>query len=76
MACPVTDLLIEQAVSAWRPRSADDSLVPHAAWADLPPDERLRLFEETLRCGALERALDEEALSGTYRLNLSKIESG
>lgn len=73
MARPDTDLLIEQAVSAWRRRRPDGAILPHATWADLSPAERLRLFEESLRWRGLERGVDEEALSGTCRSVLAKI---
>ena len=73
MPRPDTDLLIEQAVSAWRPRRPDGAIPPNAAWADLSPAERLLLFEETLRCRALERGLDEESISGTCRSVLARI---
>jgi hypothetical protein len=67
------DLLIEAAVTAWRPRAPDGRILAHPAWADLAGPERLRVFDETLRSRALERLLDPQGLSGTARAVLGRI---
>lgn len=67
------DRLIEEAVTAWRPRSPDGSILPHPAWADLQEAERLHAFDETVRARALERLLDPEGLSSTARAVLARI---
>ena len=67
-----TDLLVEQALSAWRPRDPDGTLRPHPAWADLDPDSRARLFEEAAISRRLEAALDPEGLSTTARAVMAR----
>jgi len=67
------DQLIEEAVTAWRPRAPDGRILPHPAWADLAETERLQVFEETMRARALERLLDPEGLSSTARAVLGRI---
>jgi len=52
-----TELLIEAALTAWRPRTPPGEILPHPAWADLPPTAREQLFEETLRARRAEQAL-------------------
>jgi len=68
-----TECLIEQSISAWRPRDPDAGILPHPAWADLDPTARERLFDETTRSRLLESALDEEGLSTTARAVLGRI---
>jgi len=65
--------LIEAALTAWRGRTPDCRILPHPSWADLSPDERRRLYDESLRARALEQALDREGLSTTARNVLAKI---
>jgi hypothetical protein len=68
-----TERLIEEALTAWRPRSPEGRLLPHPAWSDLPAEERLRLFDEAMRMRALERALDPEGISATGRAVLARL---
>jgi hypothetical protein len=75
MARPDTDLLIEQAVSAWRPASPSREILPHPAWCDLPPATRAAAIDSTLRSRTVEIALDPEGLSGTVRAVLRRIAS-
>jgi hypothetical protein len=67
------DRLVEETVSAWRPRTPDGGILPHPAWADLPQSDRERAFDETLRARFLEAALDPGGLSGTARAVLGRI---
>jgi hypothetical protein len=67
------DALIEEALTAWRPRAPDGSLLPHPAWADLAEPDRVRVFDETLRARSLERLLDPNGLSTTARAVLGRI---
>lgn len=67
------DRLIEEAVTAWRPRAPDGRILPHPSWADLAEPDRLRVFDETVRARALERLLDPEGLSSTARAVLGRI---
>jgi len=71
-----TDLLIEQALSACRPRDPDGGLRFHPAWADLDPLARERLFDETARLRCLEAALDRDGLTTTARAVLALIRGG
>ncbi|HZN02794.1 MAG TPA: hypothetical protein VFD06_04335 [Candidatus Polarisedimenticolia bacterium] len=65
--------LIEEAVSAWRPRTPDGRILAHPSWADLPEADRLRAHDETLRARALEGLIDRQGLSTTVRAVLRRI---
>ena len=67
------DLLIEAAVSAWRPRAPDGRILPHPAWADLSPEDRERVYEDTLVARGIEQGLDAQGLSTTARCVLGRI---
>lgn len=68
-----TDLLIEQTLSACRPRDPDGAWRFHPAWADLDSLARERLFDETARLRGLEAALDRDGLSTTAHAVLTLI---
>jgi len=70
---PETRQLIEEATTAWRPRTPDGTILPHPAWADLDPDSRLTAFEETVVSRRLERGLDSQGLSTTVRAVLGRV---
>ena len=53
-------MLIEEATTAWRPRTPDGIILDHPAWADLDPDSRRQVFDETVGRNEL-AAADEEA---------------
>jgi hypothetical protein len=67
------EALIEEALSAWRPRTPGGRILASPAWADLDEGQRGRLFEESLRLRLLERALDPEGLSTTAHAVLGRI---
>jgi hypothetical protein len=67
------ELLVEAAVSAWRPRSAAGAIQPHPAWADLDDAARRQVCEETLLMRLVESALDPDGLSTTTRAVLARI---
>jgi hypothetical protein len=67
------DVLIEAALTAWRPRSPDGLIHPHPAWADLAPDARQALFDASLQARAVESLLDPDGLSTTARAVLKRI---
>ena len=69
-----TEVLIEQATSAWRPRDPDGRIREHPAWRDLDAAARERLFEQTREARALEGALDPRGLSTTAQAVLARIE--
>ena len=75
MPRPDTDLLIEQAVNAWRPAGPSREILPHPAWCDLPPESRAAAFDSTVRSRTLERALDPEGFTGTVRAVFRRIAS-
>ena len=68
-----TERPIEEALTAWRPRSPDGRILPHPAWADLSPASREVLFDEAMRLRAFEQALDPEGISPTCRAVLARI---
>lgn len=65
--------LIEQVVSAWRPRDPDGGVRAHPAWHDLDAVERVEAFDEILRQRAIEAALDPQGLSSTAHAVLRRI---
>ena len=60
-------MLVEEAASAWRPRTPDGRTLEHPAWGDLDPAARQAAFEEALVMRVLEAALDPEGYSTTVR---------
>ncbi|MEM6992627.1 MAG: hypothetical protein AAF721_19090 [Myxococcota bacterium] len=67
--------LIEQVVSAWRPRNRDGGVRAHPAWHDLDATGRAEAAERTARARLLEAALDDDGLSSTGRAVLARIRS-
>lgn len=65
--------LIEQVVSAYRPRDPRGQLLPSAAFHDLDEAGRVEAYEEARRARALEAALDPEGLSSTARAVLERV---
>jgi hypothetical protein len=65
--------LIEQVVSAWRPRDRDGGLRAHPAWHDLPEDLREVAAKEARRQRRIEAALDPEGQSSTAKAVLARI---
>ncbi len=67
------ELLIEQAVSAFRERDAEGRIIPSPAWWDLAPEDRDALYVAQAESRIVERALDPAGLSATVRAVLSRI---
>ena len=67
------DRLIEEALTAWRPRTPDGGLRGHPAWHDLDASGREEVFEATGRLRELEAALDPRGLSSTGRAVMERI---
>jgi hypothetical protein len=67
------ELLIEQVVSAWRPRDRDGGVRAHPAWHDLPEDLREEAAKAARRQRRIEGALDPEGLTSTARAVLARI---
>ena len=68
------DLLIEEAVSAFRERNSWGRILPSPAWMDLPPADREALFERQLASRILERAIHPSGRSSTVRAVLAQLE--
>lgn len=65
--------LIEQVLSAWRPRDPDGNVRGHPAYYDLDPEGRVHAFEQAVTLRRLEAALDPDGLSSTARAVLARI---
>jgi hypothetical protein len=70
------ELLIEQVVSAWRPRDRDGGVRSHPAWHDLPEDLREDAARAARRQRRMEAALDPEGMSSTAKAVLARIRGG
>ena len=69
-------MLIEEAITAWRPRTPDGRILEHPAWADLNAAARQTAFEEGLAMRLLEAALDPDGYSTTVRAVAAAIAKG
>ena len=69
-------MLVEEAASAWRPRTPDGPTLEHPAWADLDPEARVAVFEEALVMRVLEATLDPDGYSTTVRAVAAAISRG
>jgi hypothetical protein len=67
------NLLIEEAVSAFRERNTWGRVLPSPAWMDLPPAEREALFGRQLASRIIERAIDPNGRSSTVRAVLRRL---
>jgi len=67
------DVLIEQVVTAWRPRDALGDLRPLPAWHDLEPEDRIAAHDAGALMRELEAALDPDGLSTTAKAVLAAI---
>ena len=68
------DVLIEAATTAHRDRDATGRILPSAAWHDLGPEEREKLFRNQLVSRRLERAADPDGLTTTARAVLERVD--
>ena len=67
------EMLIEEATTAWRPRTPDGIILEHPAWADLDPDSRGAVFDETVVARRLEKGMDDTGQSSTVRAVLGRL---
>lgn len=67
------EALIEEVVSAYRPRTADGVIRASSAWNDLEREDREVAFDETLAARKMEMLLDEEGCSSTARAILARL---
>ena len=65
--------LVDEATSAWRPRTPDGRILEHPAWADLDRAGREAAFEEAIVQRVLESALHEDGYSTTVRAVMAAI---
>ncbi len=70
------DLLIEEAVSAFRERNSWGRVLPSPAWFDLPEEDREAVFERQLASRIIERAVDPSGASTTVRAVLERLLGG
>jgi hypothetical protein len=70
------EILIEQAVSAYRERDASGRIMPSPAWWDLTPELREELFRRQLESRIIERALTPDGMSTTVRSVLDRLRLG
>ena len=70
------EILTEEAIGAWRPRTPDGQILEHPAWADLDAAARQRAFEESLVMRVLEAAIDADGYSTTVRAVRAAIAKG
>ncbi len=68
------EVLVEEVVSAWRPRDPRGGVRPSAAFYDLDPADRQAAFEAAAVQRELEAALDPDGLSGTAKRVLALLE--
>jgi hypothetical protein len=67
------DTLLEMAASAFRESDASGRVLPSAAWFDLSPQERERLFDLQAESRLLERVIDPDGMSATARAVTNRI---
>jgi hypothetical protein len=67
------DMLVEEAASAWRPRTPDGETLAHPAWADLDPAARREAFEAAVVMRVLEAALDPDGYSTAVRAVAARL---
>ncbi len=67
------ELLIEQAASAFRERSAEGRILPSPEWWDLAAEDRDVLFGRQVENRIIERALDPAGLSVTVKAVLARL---
>jgi hypothetical protein len=67
------EVLIEQAVSAFRERNAWGRILPSPAWHDLAPEDRAAAHERQLENRVVECALDPGGRSTTVHAVLARL---
>jgi len=67
------EVLLEEAVSAYRDRTASGRILPSPAWWDLPPESREQLFARQMQSRVVERALSPDRMSSTVRSVLRRL---
>ena len=68
-----SEMLFEEALSAWRPTGPDGRVMESPAWRAMTPKQRVRLYHETCQLRAIEAALDPDGLSTTVRAVLRRL---
>jgi hypothetical protein len=70
------EILLEEAVSAYRERTASGRILPSPAWWDLTPESREELFRRQLQSRIIESALAPDGMSATVRSVLNRLKYG
>ena len=67
------EILLEEAVSAYRERTTSGRILPAPAWWDLPVESRELLFTRQLQSRVVERAVSSDGMSATVQTILNRI---
>ncbi len=67
------EILLEEAVSAYRERTTSGRILPSPAWWDLPVEARELLFTKQLQSRVVERAVSSDGMSTTVRSILNRL---
>ena len=67
------EVLIEQAISAYREQDPSGRIIPSSAWWDLPPESREELFVRQLEARIIERELAPGGRSATVQAVLVRL---
>jgi hypothetical protein len=69
------EILMEEAVSSYRERTASGLILPSPAWWDLPAESREEFFRRQLQSRVLESVAAPDGLSSTARTVLKRLRS-
>jgi hypothetical protein len=67
------EILIEEAVSAFRERTSSGRILSSPAWWDLSPEDREELLKRQIQSRIMERATSPGGMSSTVRSVLNRI---
>ncbi len=67
------EILIEEAVAAYRERTTSGRILPSPAWWDLNSEAREELLKRQIQSRILERAASPDGMSSTVRCVLSRL---
>ena len=69
------EILIEEALSAYRERTSSGRIVSSPAWWDLPESAREELYRRQLQSRLIESALAPDGMSSTVRSVLARLKN-
>ena len=67
------EILLEEAVSAYRERTTSGRILSSPAWWDMPVESRELLFAKQLQSRVVERAVSSDGMSSTVRSIFNRI---